>query len=221
LLYFFLSTLFSCQDNNKEDTRQAVGSSTSFPTFSQTTDIPKGILTPDVVEISIGTLKFFDGAPLPETVELVFDNLDRMRGVDAFLKGMQGASQRELIERPKAIGTSTKFNKILIFEELMDSKQIFLTGNTSTLYIIPTLDLKAYGPMVVEAPPGLLGGFNSAWFNYMSDIGIFGPDKGKGGKFLVLPPGYDGKIPSGYYVVKSPTYKVWDFILNTSKPPQC
>ncbi|PWI30423.1 hypothetical protein DI383_08225 [Flavobacteriaceae bacterium LYZ1037] len=66
--------------------------------------------------------------------------------------------------------------------------------------------------MVLEAPPGLLGGFNSAWFEYISDIGIFRPDQGKGGKFLVLPPGYEGKVPSGYFVVKSPTYKVWNFM---------
>lgn len=209
---FFLSTFFSCTETKKENNPKADESSVAVPTYSQTTDIPKGILTPDVVETSIGTLKFFDGAPLPETTELVYDNLDRMRGVDAFLKGVQGASLRELIEGPKTIGANTAFNKILIFEELMDSKQIFLTGNTSTLYIIPTLDLKENGPMVVEAPPGLLGGFNSAWFEYISDIGVFGPDKGKGGKFLVLPPGYDGNVPSGYYVVKSPTYKVWNFM---------
>ncbi len=123
-------------------------------------------------------------------MQLVYDNLDRSRGIEAFLKGIQGASVRELMEGPKTIGANVKFNDILIFEQLMDSKELFLTGNTSTLYVIPSLDLKENGPMVVEAPPGLLGGFNSAWFEYISDIGVFGPDKGKGGKFLVLPPGY-------------------------------
>lgn len=51
--------------------------------YTQTTDIPKGILTPDVVDTSIGTLNFFDGAPTPETVQLAYDNLDRSRGVEA------------------------------------------------------------------------------------------------------------------------------------------
>jgi hypothetical protein len=207
----FLSTLFSCQETKKDDT----ASSPVEPkvgTYSQTTTIPEGILTPDVVETSIGTLNFFDGTPTAETVQLVYDNLDRSRGIEAFLKGIQGASVRELMEGPKTIGAYEKFNDILIVEQLLDSKEIFLTGNTSTLYVIPSLDLKANGPMVVEAPPGLLGGFNSAWFEYISDIGVFGPDKGKGGKFLVLPPGYEGDVPSGYYVVKSPTYKVWNFM---------
>ena len=181
-------------------------------TYKQTTNIPQGILTPDEVETSIGTLNFFDGAPTQETTQLVYDNLDRMRGVDAFLKGIQGASVKGLMDGPKKVGANVKFNDILIMDNLLDSKGIFLTGNTSTLYVIPTLDLKANGPMVVETPPGLLGGFNSAWFEYIGDIGVFGPDKGKGGKFLVLPPGYEGEVPSGYYVVKSSTYKVWSFM---------
>ncbi|MBP9925644.1 MAG: DUF1254 domain-containing protein, partial [Cyclobacteriaceae bacterium] len=207
----FLSTLFSCQEAKKEDTAKKEEATVSVPTFSQTTDIPKGILTPNEVETSIGTLNFFDGTPTEETVQLVYDNLDRSRGIEAFLKGIQGASIRELIEGPKAIGANVKFNDIMIIE-LLNSKGIFLTGNTSTLYLAPVLDLKENGPMVVEAPPGLLGGFNSAWFEYITDIGVFGPDKGKGGKFLVLPPDYKGNIPSGYFVVKSPTFKTWGFM---------
>lgn len=58
----------------------------------------KSIQTPDAVETSIGTLHFFDGAPTNETTQLVYDNLDRMRGVDAFLKGMPGASLQALID---------------------------------------------------------------------------------------------------------------------------
>lgn len=207
----FLSTLFSCQEAKKEDTAKKEEATVSVPTFSQTTDIPKGILTPNEVETSIGTLNFFDGTPTEETVQLVYDNLDRSRGIEAFLKGIQGASIRELIEGPKVIGANVKFNDIMIIE-LLNSKGIFLTGNTSTLYLAPVLDLKENGPMVVEAPPGLLGGFNSAWFDYITDIGVFGPDKGKGGKFLVLPPDYKGNIPSGYFVVKSPTFKTWGFM---------
>jgi len=89
---------------------------------------------------------------------------------------------------------------------------LFLTGNTSTLYVTPVLDLKKDGPMVVDAPAGMLGAFNDAWFRYMGDVGPFGPDKGQGGKFLVIPPDYKGDIPKGYFVVKSRTYKVWLFM---------
>ena len=180
-------------------------------TYSQTTKIPEGILTPDQVETSIGTLNFTDGAPLPETVELVYDNLDRMRGVDVFLKCMPAASVRQLMLGPAELGANA-FNKVMITEDLMDSKPLFLTANTSTLYVAPSLNLKETGPIVMEVPPGMLGAFNDAWFRYIDDIGPLGPDKGKGGKYLVIPPGYEDELPSGYFNIQPRTYRVWVFM---------
>ena len=100
----------------------------------------------------------------------------------------------------------------MITDNLLDSQPLFLTGNTSTLYVFPDLDLEKDGPTVVDVPPGMLGAFNDAWFRYMQDVGPAGPDKGKGGKYLLLPPGYEGEIPSGYHVVQSRTYRVWTFM---------
>jgi len=206
----YLICLIGCQETVQESKSESTDAGFAPITYNQTTEVPKGILTPNKVETSIGTLNFIDGAPLPETAELVYENLDRMRGVDAFLKGMPFVSLRELIEGPKAIGAND-YNTVLIADELLDSKPLFLTGNTSTLYITPIINLKANGPMVVDIPPGLLGAFNDAWFKYLEDVGPFGPDKMKGGKFLLLPPGFDGSIPDGYFVIKSPTFKVWSF----------
>lgn len=180
-------------------------------TFKQTTNIPAGIQTPDKVETSIGTLEFFDGVPSKATAENVYDYLDRMRGVDAFLKGMPGASVRGLIIGLKEAGVD-QYNKVGITKSLLDSKSLFLTANTSTIYITPYLDVKKNGPMVMETPPGMLGAFNDAWFHYIADIGPFGEDKGKGGKYLILPPAYEGEIPEGYFIVKSPTNKVFVFM---------
>ena len=70
------------------------------------------------------------------------------------------------------------------------------------------LDLKD-GPIVVETPPNILGFVNDFWFHYVTDMGNAGPDKGKGGKFLFLPPGYKGEIPKGYFVCRSATYGNW------------
>jgi hypothetical protein len=171
----------------------------------------KHIQTPDKVKTSIGTLKFIDGAPYPETAKKVYDNLDTMRGVDAFLKGMPGASIQGMMEGPRAIGHKT-CNQVVIFENLGDSQPYYLTFNTSTMYVFCMLDLKVDGPTVVIVPPGMLGAFQDAWFRYTGDIGPFGQDKGKGGKYLVLPPGYEGKIPKGYFIIKSRTYKVMAFM---------
>ena len=208
---FSLLGVLGCQDTTKKADEQSQQSQKALPVYAQTTEIPEGILTPDQVETSIGTLKFFDGAPLAETAKLVYDNLDRMRGVDVFLKCMPAASVRQLMVGPEALGTNHN-NKVLIYDKLMDSKPYFLTGNTSTLYVLPTFNLKETGATVVEVPPGMLGAFNDAWFRYMQDVGPMGPDKGAGGKFLLLPPDYEGDIPTGYYVIKSPTYRVWTFM---------
>jgi hypothetical protein len=184
----------------------------ALPAQAQVSDKElKSILTPDSVGTSIGTLKFLDGAPTAETAKLVYENLDRMRGVDAFLKGMPAASVNKLIDSSKVLGAS-KTNQVVIMDKLMDSKPLFLTGNTSTLYALPVLDLKADGPTVVEVPPNMLGAFNDAWFRFVQDVGKAGKDKGKGGKYLVLPPGYKGNIPDGYFVVKPRTYRLWLFM---------
>ncbi|UCC53655.1 MAG: DUF1254 domain-containing protein, partial [Anaerolineaceae bacterium] len=187
-----------------------MSSSTNIPT-GYNTEIPAEIMTPDTVETSIGPLKFFDGAPLPETAQTAYDFLDTMRGVDAFLKGIPGASLQGLIKGARNQG-AVECHQVLIFDNLMDSNSLYLTGNTSTLYVLPNLDLKRDGPTVLEAPAGMLGAFNDAWFRYVQDIGPAGPDKGQGGNYLVLPPGYDGDVPEGYFVVRPRTYDVWVFM---------
>ena len=74
------------------------------------------------------------------------------------------------------------------------------------------LDLKGDGATVVEAPPKMLGAAMDTLQRFLVDIGPLGPDKGKGGKYLFLPPGYTGEVPEGYFVVKSPTYSVSYFL---------
>ena len=176
-----------------------------------TQEVLESISTPNTVTTSIGTLEFFDGAPLPKTAETVYDYLDRMRGVDAFLKGMPAASLLMLMKGIESIGADAA-HKVVIFDKLMDAKSIYLTANPSTMYVLPNIDLKRDGPTVVEVPPGALGAFNDAYFRYMMDVGVAGPDKGKGGRYLVLPPGYEGSVPDGYVVVKSPSYRVMLFM---------
>jgi hypothetical protein len=166
--------------------------------------VPPYIMTPDTVETRIGTLKFFDGQPDAETVRKAYDNLDYVRGVEAFLSGMPAASVYALCEGISGAGVKPN-SGIGIMEDLMDARSVFLTGNSTTVYVLMCLDLKN-GPVVVEVPPGVLGPADDAFFRWVTDVGLTGPDKGKGGKYLFVPPGYIGKIPSGYFVAKSPTY---------------
>ena len=120
-------------------------------------DEVRSISTPDRVETSIGELTFIDGAPTHETADRVYDYLDTARGVEVFLNAMPGASIQALVRGPRTLGQE-RSNQVVIFDELMSSESLFLTGNTSTLYALPVLDLRADGPTVVEVPPGMLGG---------------------------------------------------------------
>jgi hypothetical protein len=177
----------------------------SFPVSAQVSKAAlQSISMPDRVETAIGELTFFDGVPTDATIDKVYNNLDLMRGVDVFLDNQGAASLYAMREGNAGIGATA--NKVSIAEQLLSSKALYLTGNTSTLYALTYLDLKVDGPLVVELPPGMLGFINDAWFRYVENMGLPGPDKGKGGKYLLLPPGYTGAVPEGYFVVKATTY---------------
>jgi hypothetical protein len=167
--------------------------------------VPPSIQTPDSVNTRIGTLKFFDGLPDADTVQKVYDNLDFSRGVEAFLSGMPMASVYAVCDGFSQAGVKPN-GGIAITEDLMDARSVFLTPNSTTVYVMMCVDLTD-GPVVLEVPPGVLGPADDAYFRFVVDLGLVGPDKGKGGKYLFVPPGYTGKLPSeGYFVAKSPTY---------------
>lgn len=166
------------------------------------------ISTPDTVETTIGTLQFIDGAPLPETSEMVYDYLDTMRGVDTFLKGIPAASLYSIIHGVESLG-AVEAHQIVIFDKMAGPEQLGLTYNNTTMYVFPTTDLERDGPTVVEVPAGALGALNDAYFRFAGDVGPAGQDKGEGGKYLILPPGYEGDVPDGYFVLRPPSYKNW------------
>ena len=172
-------------------------------------EVLNSIQTPNEVETSIGILKFKDGAPLPETAEKIYDYLDTTRAMDTFLKGMPGASLKALIDGAHSIG-AVEANEVMIFDKLMGDESLFLTGNSSTVYAIPDLDLKRDGPTVVEVPDGLLGAANDAWFRFINNLPT-------AGKYLYLPPGYDGPVPDGFAIYRPKTYRIWVFLRSSVK----
>jgi len=170
-------------------------------------DVPESVTTPDKVETErLGTLEFFDGMPKPETVRKVYDNLDLTRGIAAFLDGIPITSMYAMLHGMREAGIAP--GEVGMTETLLDARSLLLTPNTTTIYILAQIDLSD-GPVVMNAPPQMLGFVNDAAFRYVIDVGQAGPDKGKGGKFLFLPPGYEGDIPDGYFVAKSKTFDHW------------
>ena len=179
--------------------------------MSATTDMLAGITTPDTIESRLGTLEFDDGAPSEETAALLYDNLDFQHAVQAFLGAIPGVSLTAM--RRGFLSAGVEDNSFTLFSELMDSASLFLTGNCDTVYFWGFLDLSD-GPMVIDvpsiaAPSGILGTIDDMWFKWVTDIGLPGPDRGAGGKYLIVGPGYDGPLPdSGFHVFHARTTRV-------------
>ncbi len=171
------------------------------------TEIPDGITTPDTIETQLGYLSFFDGVPDAQSTDKIYNLLDFTHAYQAYLDGVKIASMDAMRRGILEFGPAN--TTVLQFQELMDSKTLFLTANTTSVYQMAWLDL-GDEPMVIETPPNVLGFLNDAWFRYVVDFGNLGPDKGKGGKFLILPPGYEGEVPEGdYFVVPTNTSGHW------------
>ena len=168
-------------------------------------DVPKSIMTPDVVRTEkLGTLRFFDGMPDEATVQKVYDNLDFSRGVETFLTGIPACSIYAFVEGMKQAGMD--IFSMGIHEDLLDARSLWLTPNTTVMYCIAEINVKN-GPTVMEVPPGVLGPVDDAFFRWVTDVGFTGPDKGRGGKYLFIPPGYEGKKPEGYFVANTKTFR--------------
>ena len=160
---------------------------------------------PEQLETRLGTLEFVDGVPTSAAVEKLYDHLDFVHGVNVYLDGFRGASTYAI--RKGFHDAGAEDNQILIFSELLGSESVFLTANADTVYYM-AVDLTS-GPMVVETPPQALGTFDDMWWGWIIDFGLPGPDRGEGGRFLLVPPGYDGPLPdSGYHVGHSRTARV-------------
>ena len=149
------------------------------PNFN--TEIPSKIVTPDRVSTRLGTLEFFDGMPTDSTASTLLDHLAFLRGVEVFLNTVQVASLESVRVGLGEVG-ATEANQVVIYDDLMDSNSLFLTGNTDTVYALAILDLDRDGPTVVEIPPGCgPGTVDDAWFRFVVDMGALGPDRGRVG----------------------------------------
>jgi hypothetical protein len=193
---------------------------TGFVWSRASAQVPPSIVTPDKVETRLGPLEFKDGAPDAATLAKTYDNLDFTHAFEAFVNTMQGVSIEALHKGLSDAGV--KDNEVIVFSDLMDAKSLFLTANADTVYAIGFLDLSK-GPMVLEVPPKLLGAIDDHWFRWVTDIGVPGGDRGEGGKYLILPPGYDGPVPSGgFFVARARTnIVIWfgrAFLENHSDP---
>jgi hypothetical protein len=148
---------------------------------------------------------FKGGFPPPDEAQKARDDADYQRAVTAYRFWYPTVSCEGIFNGNRELGLKDNEDVSIMSA---GPRQVVFTANSDTPYGAATLDVKD-GPYVIELPPGPLIGLaddhNQGW---ILDVGLPGPDGGKGGKHLILPPGYKGEPPKGYFVGKSPSYKV-------------
>ncbi|MEX1352051.1 MAG: DUF1214 domain-containing protein [Desulfobacterales bacterium] len=165
--------------------------------------IDKSIPTEKTIKSKIGKLEFPLGYPTEKTAQMLEDEMLYINAVAAYTNTVQGASLWALRKGFAAAGIND--GDFFVSPEMVDAKFLQLTANMDTYYFWGNLNLKD-GPLVVETPPNVLGIFDDFWFNWIGDYGLAGPDKGQGGKFLLVPEWYEGTLPEGgYYIYRSKT----------------
>jgi hypothetical protein len=162
---------------------------------------------------------FEQNRPTEKTAETLKEELLFQRATQTYLWAMPLLNTMGMRDG-FAQSYSPTYNTMAIWEKRLDAKTHITTPNSDLIYGMVFVNLADTGPLVFEAPPRLQGILLDMWQRpipvdggkFFGDVGLPGPDGGKGGKFLILPPGYSGDVPSGYYVYRSGTNNVFIFL---------
>src|SRR5215831_17639530 len=163
----------------------------------------------------------------PATSALLKDELVFQRATQTYLWALPLINTLGMkVGSEKAFGAG--YNVLPVWKKRLDAKTLVTTPNSDVIYAMGYLDVGKDGPMVFEAPPGLQGILLDFWQRpipvdggeFAGDVGLAGPDVGKGGKFLILPPGYESNVPQGYFVYRSGTNNVFVFLRSFYQDPK-
>lgn len=180
-------------------------------TTTRATKTKTGAASPLVEQINNG--RWLD----PKEAQSLLDDLFYQRAIHAYMMmlpvlntiGMRDGSEA-------AFGGG--YNVLPIWKDRMDSRCWVPTPNADVIYSMSYLDLKETGPLVVAAPANVIGMFTDFFQRTITDVGLIGPDRARGGLYLLLPPDYDGPVPQGYFAFKSSTYNVFLFFRTIMGP---
>lgn len=183
----------------------AAGLAVIVTTMTGCTQTPTPTQTQEpTTETRLGKLNFEKGFPTEETTQKLFDEMDFQRAVQAYLWAYPAVSFESIrIGALRDLGTD--LNDFVIADNYADPKAVWLTANDTTIYSLANVDLAKSGPLVVDVPAGaIVGMIDDFWERSLTDVGLPGPDGPNGGKFLLLPPGYQGEAPkTGYHIVQA------------------
>src|ERR1700742_3151827 len=142
------------------------------------------------------------------------------RAVEAVVWGMPVVNY-DLMYQAAVREAKGDFNQVVYWSRLPDWKIQTLTPNPDSIYLMPFINTKDVGPVVLEIPPAdegsITGTVMDVWQCALEDVGPAGVDKGQGGKYLILPPGHKDKAPAGYIPLPSDTYEGYALLRSIPK----
>jgi hypothetical protein len=178
----------------------------------------------------LATLPFVENRPTKETAQTLRDELLFQRATQTYLWALPLLNTLGMkVGSEKTFGAG--YNVLPVWKKRLDARTLVTTPNSDVIYAMSYVDLGRDGPLVFEAPPKLQGILLDFWQRpipgptvdgkpFFGDVGFFGPDEGKGGKFLLLPPGYEGDVPAGYLVFRSANNNVFIFLRSFYSDPK-
>ena len=170
----------------------------------------------------LANIPFPGGYPSEGAIEQLKDELLFQRAVQSYLWALPVLNMYGMKDGSEKI-FGAGYNVLPIFKDRLNAKTLVTTPNSDVIYAMGYVDLKDDGPLVIEVPPGLQGILDDFFQRpicseqpidgktWCGDVGLPGPDHGKGAKYLLLPPDYQGNPPEGFLTFRSRTYGVFVF----------
>ena len=169
----------------------------------------------------LANLPFRQNYPTEKMTRQLNDELLFQRGVQSYLWALPAINMWAMKQASEARFLSG-YNVLPVWKERLNAKTLVTTPNSDVIYAMGYVDVGLEGPLVIEVPPGQQGILDDFWQrpvpgptvdgrDFAGDVGFAGPDRGEGGKYLLLPPGYSGTVPDGYFVYRPLTNNVFVF----------
>jgi hypothetical protein len=162
----------------------------------------------ETIETRLGPVEVINGFPTAEAAATLFEESDFQRATQAYVWGLPAVGFHGLhLSHLNTFGA--KDGDIVLYVTLKD-KAGMLTPNLTTIYAMSFWNMAEQGPLVIIVPKGAsAGGVLDVWQRPITDVGQTGPDKGQGGKYLILPPNGPDIVNPEFITLRSPTNQVW------------
>lgn len=170
----------------------------------------------------LASLPFDGGYPTEETARVLEDELFFQRAVQTYLWALPTVNACAMRDGLGA-ASGQGYQVMSVFEKRLKPRTVITTPNCDVIYGMAFADLGDTGPLVVEAAPGIQGLVDDFWHRpltgpvidgvqYLGDIGLPGPDHGKGALYLIVPEGAEPDVPGEwdeFFVYRSRTDNIY------------